>query len=536
MPTPRPYLHLFAVVAMIACAGGTPAWAQRDPERAGRPSDEASTPTASPTSGAAASPADRLAAERRAHEIEGQAVRAFNERRFVRAADLFEQQRELTPSSFIVHFNLACTRSLLGELAEAEERISRAIELGFDDVHKFRLDPTLSALRARPLYNDLLDRWPEFLELRRQSMLTRDRSWTKGRYTEQSDDALRLDFRSAHDETTTSRAIDDLVRVAGFLTVTLFPELPNEPWHSHEPWVSVVLPSTRDFALWKRQAVPGVSHGQSDVGGAYDHDTKRLVAKDLGPTLWHEFAHVLHFRDASRHNQRHALWITEGIGSLVETFDTATDDSTGTVSVSPAPGWRINSLKRARDRGLLNTTQQLIDLPPSRFAGARGLRNYAHVRAIMLYLLAHDQLKPFYDNYVETFKQDPTGALALANTTGGTLDEFDADFGAWLDTLPIIAEDMSDLTATIGAELDPGSGDGPRVSGFGAATRVSTTPGAESLRLGSVITHVDGHPTRDLHELARVLEPKQPGDTITLTTRRGKLVSEVTTTLVERGP
>jgi hypothetical protein len=504
--------------------------------------DRAST-TREPTRAAPVA-APSASEKQRAHEIEGEAVQAFNDRHFVRAAELFEQQRTLTPRSFIVHFNLACTRSLLGEFEEAEERIARAIELGFDDVHKFRLDPTLAPLRDRPFYNDLLNRWPQFLELRRQSVLDRDRSWTRGRYTEQSDDTLRIDIRTAHDETTTEQAVDDLVRVAGFLTATLFPELPVEPWHSHEPWVVVVLPSTRDFAAWKRQAVPGVSHGQSDVGGAYDHDAKRLVAKDLGPTLWHEFAHVLHFRDASRHNQRHALWITEGLGSLVETFDTiptttgtagttgTVGESASTVSIAPAPGWRLNSLKRAMDRGLLSSTQELIDLPPNRFTGSRGLRNYAHARAIMLFLLSRDQLKPFYDAYVKDFDTDPTGALALEQATGTTLEEFDADLAAWLDTLPMVAEDMNDLTATIGADLDPGTGDGPRVSGFGAATRASKNPGTDTLKLGSIISHVNGHPTRDLHELIRVLAPHAPGDAVTLTTRRGKIVTEVTTTLV----
>ncbi|MFG0306069.1 MAG: TPR end-of-group domain-containing protein [Phycisphaerales bacterium JB040] len=460
---------------------------------------------------------------RKAKDIETQAVLAFHRGELDTAATLFELQRQLTPRSFIVHFNLACTRSLLGEVDEAEDRIARAIELGFDDVHTLRLDPALAPLRKGELYSDLLDNWPRILEARRQSIVTRDKGWTRGRYTDRTDDALRIEIRSAYSEEATDLALADLQAVAAFLTDTLFTELPNEPWHSHTPWVSVVLPNERDYAAWAEHAVGGAARGLASVGGAYDDHTKRLVAQDLGATLWHEFAHALHYRDAARNHQTHALWIVEGIGALVETFDTNPDGS-----ITPASDWRLNSLKRARERALLNPITDLAATTHEDFNGPATLRTYAHARAVMLYLHQKNQLDDFYTNYTKSLTSDPSGLTALEATTGFTPDLFDDALNAWLDTLPMVPETFEEAGAAIACELAPSDGDGPKVSGFGEATK-----GPDALKLGSVITHVNGHPTRDLRELARTLAKHAPGDTVTLTARRGRLVSQIETTLVE---
>lgn len=459
----------------------------------------------------------------KAKDLENQAVLAFHRGELDTAATLFELQRQLTPRSFIVHFNLACTRALLGEVDEAESRIARAIELGFDDVHTLRLDPALAPIREGDLYTDLLNNWPRILEARRQSIVTRDQGWTRGRYTDRADESLRIVVRSAYSDEATDLALADLQAVATYLTDTLFTELPKEPWHSHTPWVSVVLPNERDYAAWAEHAVGGTARGLASVGGAYDDHTKRLVAQDLGATLWHEFAHALHYHDAARNHQTHALWIVEGIGALVETFDTNEDGS-----ISPAPDWRLNSLKRAKERALLNPVADLAAATHEDFNGPATLRTYAHARAVFLFLAQKNQLTDFYTAYTETLLDDPSGLTALETATGFTPELFDDALNAWLDTLPMVPETFQEAGAAIACDLTHGDGDGPKVSGFGEATK-----GPDALKLGSVITHVNAHPTRDLRELARTLATYQPGDSVTLTARRARLVSQIQTTLVE---
>ncbi len=53
----------------------------------------------------------------------------------------------LRPENPIVHYNLACSYSLVGDVPESFEAIKRAIRLGYDDFQYMAQDPDLSNLR-----------------------------------------------------------------------------------------------------------------------------------------------------------------------------------------------------------------------------------------------------------------------------------------------------------------------------------------------------------------------------------------------------
>ncbi len=216
----------------------------------------------------------------------------------------------------------------------------------------------------------------------------------------------------------------------------------------------------------------------------------------------------------ARLGQEHAPWIQEGLASLVEDYDT--EDGTPI----PVPSWRTNIVKRQLDVNRLTPIAELASTPMDRFVASRPLAKYAQSRAVMLFLYDLGELEAFYQTYTRTFDQDPVGLLALRQTLDLEQPEIEQRYRDWLEALPTVAETGGDLPATLGITIENGTGDGVRVSELPPGSRKRT-----GLRIGSSITHINGRPTRDLQELIRVLADYVPGETVTLTHRRGTVHS-----------
>lgn len=464
---------------------------------------------------------------RRASECAATALQAFADQDYPAARDALLEQTRIDPDGFVAWYNLACADAALGDLPAAEESLSKAIEKGFDDVYQLQRDDYLEPLRARDLYRDLLDHWPAILEARRRAILTRDERLAGRNAERRTLDHLRLEIVSAHDPEGTDAATAEITLLGNWYLAHVFDALDTDPWQSHHPWVDVVIPDPDAFRDWQVLSFgPDANRGFSAIGGAYDHDRKRLVSRDLGATLRHELVHVLEWRDMMRLGQRHALWIQEGLASLAEDYDL--DDAGQPLFV---PSWRTNMLKRLLDARALPTLEDLAATELDRFNAAKPLAKYAHARAVFLYLQDRDRLTEFYRAYTATYDADPTGLAALRAAAGfDDQDALEADFRAWIARLPAVPETGSDLAATLGIEIEEGTGDGPRVAKLPPGARERT-----GLRLGSVITAIDGRPTRDMNELIRVLGSYRPGDTVTLSTRRGRVHETTPAELLPRG-
>ena len=61
---------------------------------------------------------------------------------------------ELRPQDPIVHYNLACSLSLVGEPQEAFEELKKAVLLGYDDFSYILKDPDLENVRKLPSFSD----------------------------------------------------------------------------------------------------------------------------------------------------------------------------------------------------------------------------------------------------------------------------------------------------------------------------------------------------------------------------------------------
>lgn len=73
---------------------------------------------------------------------------------------------ELKPADPLVHYNLACSHSLLGNTDAAINTLKKALDLGYKDVEHIERDHDLNNIRADKRYKELIKKLTE--EVRRK--------------------------------------------------------------------------------------------------------------------------------------------------------------------------------------------------------------------------------------------------------------------------------------------------------------------------------------------------------------------------------
>lgn len=458
-------------------------------------------------------------------EVEASGIEAMRAGEYERAEEIFRGLTESHPRSFVGHYNLGAAHSMQGETPQAISAMSVALTLGFSDKAQLLRDPDLRNLRADPWFDELMASWGALIEARRVSDTARIEALfpNKRRLETRTDEELRFELRSAHGEVGTDEAMGELDMIAGWAHEHFFTHMADADL-SDSPWVMVALPDRAGFAKWAITVFgPDVRGTVSSVGGAYEHQQRRLVAQDLGATLRHEFVHVLHWRDMNRLGQAHAPWVQEGLASLIEDYDLRGGEPV------PVPSWRTNIVKRLEKINRLPSFEELSRIEMNAFTARRPLAKYAQARTAMLWLLDIGKLSAFYAHYCAHYDEDPSGYASLLRVTGMEPRDLERVYRQWVERLPEVPETGDDLRATLGVEVENGTGDGVVVRALppGALKRTG-------LRTNAVITHINGRPTRDLFELIRVLGDYGAGETVTLSWHRGTVRHESRATLVGR--
>lgn len=451
------------------------------------------------------------AAQTDVQALQDRATAAFDRADFAAARDALVEVLEAKPNNPAVLYNLACALAQTGQTNDATRRLLDAITYGWVDFFQVERDPHLRPLYETTEYKTILLGWRDLLDARGDSNLEAARQAFGQRYTYTKDPALRLVFAEAFDARTFEEAQRDIDRVARWAFKNLFTDLRIDDGTDPrpDPWVTVVLPTPEDFVRMIRSA---------NVGGFYDHDRRRLISQDVGPSFRHEFLHVLHWRDLSRRDQKPPDWIMEGLGTLVE--DVRVEEDGG---ITPVPSWRTNIAKRVERMGRLVPWRRLMTMPRAQFVGVRPNAQYAQARAIMLYLYDTGKLTAWYAAFVEGYAHDPTGVAALEAVYGKPLEEIERDHRVWIRSLPDVAEEVRPGMASLGVVISPGRGDGPAVQ--------EVTPGdagdKAGMRVRDVIVAIDGRSTRTMEDLVRILSDYEPGDTVVVDVRRGTLRIEL---------
>jgi len=458
----------------------------------------------------------RLSTRQRTEKLSDLASRAFDafrQGRHAEAETLLREQLAIAPADPIALYNLACVLGAQRKNDEAGIALAEAITNGYVDLRRIRRDPFVASARLQDAPKSLIDNWPRTLENALQRTIDISKPLAP-KSAPIRDETLKIAYLCAFDDQSCTDARSEISSIGTWAITNIFPTHNDPAELSLDPWALIVLPTRAAFERWSTETYgPRPAASYHAVGGAYDHDTKRLIAQDLGSTLRHEFLHVLHWRDMTRRGQIHPVWIQEGLCSLMEDYDLLPDHS-----LTPAHSWRTTTAKRLLNANTLPTLAALTSMSRETFSQSRPLTNYALARTLFLYLHDQGKLAPFYSILCSTFSEDPTGTLALERALSKPLSEINTDFRTYLRSTPDIPEQITPGMASLGVEITAGSGEGPIVT---------LAPSSSPLRSGDVIValttkDLPAHPVRDIPELIRLLSRHSPGDTLQLTLRRGK--------------
>jgi len=485
------------------------------------PSPKARTPGVEPDE---TTPTTKEAIAERASKLSRESIQAFRRDDYAKAQELLLEQLKLQPGNFVVYYNLACCRCLQGDADEGLQYLVKAIENGFTDLRQLKSDPSFNPLREMEGYKRIVENWGVVLEARRDANLRGAAETFKKGYTDSVEPSLRLVYRCGFDERAVAAAKKELALIAKWGNEELLEGILDPAKMENDAWVVVILPHRVDFMKWLVAMYgPGAASGNSMIAGSYEHDSKRLISMDLGSTLRHEFFHVLHWRDMTRRGQMHAIWVMEGLCSLVEDYDLSEDGK-----LTLAPSWRTNVAKRLEKLSKLTPIEKLAAMNPRQFSGDRPLAHYAEARTFFMYLHARGKLKAWYKEYTATYREDPSGAKAIETVLGKDFKWINKDYRTWVRALPEVPEQITRGMASLGMELESGRDEGPVV------ISVDRRRGAPALKPGDIVTSIDHRSTRDLAELVRVLSTLKAGDVVTVGYRRGKVYGEETVELVPR--
>ena len=450
-----------------------------------------------------------------------QAKEAIASRDWLAARSALNEVLKDTPGDPKAHYDLSVAMAQLGESSDAAQQLVLAVRDGFIDFHQLERDSRLRPIRSAPQYRAIISGWRELLDARADVNEKALRSLFGGAYHYQRDPTLRLIFASAFNEQSFAVAEQEIDAVASWAFANLFdPPAADDP--KPDAWVTVLLPTPEHFLKYMLALGAG-----PNVGGLYDNDRSQLICQDIGPSLRHEFLHVLQWRQMTRLGQRPPDWIMEGLGALVEDMDA---DAEAPGGYRPVANWRTNIAKRLLKLGRLMPLDDLMKMDRKVFRGRRPNAKYAQARAFMLFLSEQNKLSDFVSMYQSHFAQDATGRSAVEGAMGESLVEIQSSYRSWLDELPMVPEKIEPGKASLGVVVAAGRGDGPVIDHL-----VPGAPASRSgLRRGDVILSVDGRSTRTLPELVRVLSGYDAGRVVRVDVRRGRRVRTIEVELTER--
>jgi hypothetical protein len=266
--------------------------------------------------------------------------------------------------------------------------------------------------------------------------------------------------------------------------------------------VTVILPTLSDYQRPLATA---------SFAGHYDPATRTLESLSLSDVLVHEFTHALHHGDQVAANQRHPVWICEGLACLFQRSKVRE----GRLEVLLARD--LGSLQDAvRDRKSLSLAA-LVTTEPEAFMKDAGLC-YAEAHYVMFYLHQLGKLKDFYETYKEGYAKDPSGAAALVQTLGKPLDEIEADWREWVLRQQTPWAPAQPTKPLLGVRMEAVA-EGVRVTGF---VRGSAAERAGQLKFGDIILSVAGQHTPKPTDLTAAVQACHAGETVEIEVVRGE--------------
>lgn len=454
--------------------------------------------------------------------LERQIINAFDRDDVKRALTLIDRYLGFWPTDGNMLYNAACGHALLNEREAAAERLLEAVRAGFRDFSHMEEDPDLKSIRDHDVFLAILEARDHVVEQGEQAPANKGERSPRDRnrlligprsnrgseefaewqidhpegYSYESDAGHRLHFGS----TLTEQAHKEMTQMLGLqadqMESSLFGSLQSD-------WIFVLVPSQDDQSIFSIDET---------TTGWYEHSRRMLVTRDIGSSLRHEFAHVLHWGHMDRVGQRHPMWIQEGLASLYEEY--ALDNNAERIKFRPNE--RHNVALQLVSAGEVPSWRVLFSIEPVRFMrGAE--RNYALVRSIFEFIASSGKLEEWYRNLVDTWHEDNNGILAVERTYGRSLESIERSWQQWLRDRGRFDDSIEPGDATIGVTAEEAP-DGCVV------TKVIRGSGAfeAGMREQDVIVKVGSQPVRSTRELMLSIARRKVGEVVIIRIRRGE--------------
>jgi hypothetical protein len=439
--------------------------------------------------------------------IPGQAAidAALKARDFAKADELLARRIKSGDRDPVLLYNHACVLAQLGRLDEAEKQLLESVKAGFSEFDHMEGDADLDPIRDGRTYTAIMEARERLREQAPKGGPARPARRSApdpfARWKDEHGDQYRyelvadrgLAFATYLDEASHKRMRDLLERLERHLLKAYFEKPPEDP-----ALIAIVRPEDASKYLDK-----------PEIRGMYLHRERRLVSRDTGQSLTHEFVHLLHFADMERRNQRHPIWIQEGLASLYEDY---TLDEDGSVEFHP--NIRFNIARKQVVSRTARDWKELFAMSGERFM-EDAERHYPQVRAIFEFFARQRKLEGFYKALLETSRDDPTGVRAVERAFGEPLPKVEARWRVWMTERGEIDDRVSRGDASLGISAED-AGDGARIRSFvvGSAAR------AGGLRIGDVIFSVAGTPVRNRDELMLAVARLKLGEAVEIRYRR----------------
>ena len=246
-----------------------------------------------------------------------------------------------------------------------------------------------------------------------------------------------------------------------------------------------------------------------EVRGMYLHPARRLVSRDTGQSLQHEFVHLMHFAHMDRLGQRHPIWVQEGIASLYEDYTLRADGS-----IEFHPNIRFNFARKQVTSKTARRWAELFAMQPDAFM-EDAERLYPQVRAIFEFFAREKKLEAFYRELCRTAADDADGSSAVEKAFGEPLARVEERWRKWMVERGAIDDSIDRNDASLGIVVAD-SGDGVRIRSF----QFKSAARAAGLRVDDVIFEVGGVPVRNRDELLLAVARLSVGREIEVRFRR----------------
>jgi hypothetical protein len=456
--------------------------------------------------------------------LERQIINAFERDNLSRAMTLIDQYLGHWPNDMDMLYNAACGHAMLGETDEAAEKLLESVRAGFRDFDHMETDPDLRAIRQHEVFLAILEardqvnkppaeetkespdgnapsgeKQREVVLAPRSNRGSEEFADWQGRYAEgyryESDPRHRLHFASPLDDRAHLEMTSMLVRQADQMSSSLF--------GSFQPdWIFVLVPA---------QSEQGIFSIDPSTPGWYEHSRRMLVTADIGASLRHEFAHVLHWGHMDRIGQRHPMWVQEGLAALYENYSIDGANQRIKFRINE----RHNIARKLVMEGEAPPWRELLKMGPTLFMKGAN-RNYPLARSMFEFIAAEGKLEAWYENLVESWYEDKTGRVALEKTFDAPLRDIERSWERWVRARGRFDDMIDQGDASIGISATDA------VDGC-IVTRLIPGGGAAEagMKKDDIIVRVGNQTVRSTRELMLAIARRKVGEVVAIRVRRG---------------